>query len=163
MTEGREQRDKSGSNARLYKCLFILIIFAAVGYAISSYFFGWKVHEMDICTMGDVTFFRNHKLIITWVLYNSYNFTIFVSPTCAEEEAGTCVKYENNKTCTCQFRSLRILIKVIYLAQLDIFHHQISFNMEYFDVNCDGDFLRLGDSNEYCGDADVIYRVRNII
>ena len=34
--------------------------------------------------------------------------------------------------------------------------------MEYFDVNCDGDFLRIGDSNEYCGDAAVIYRVKII-
>jgi len=116
MTERREQRAKSGSNARLYKCLFILIIFTAVGYAVSSYFFGWKVHEMDICTMGDVTFFRNHKLIITWVLHNSNNFMSFVSPTCAEEEAGTCVKYENNKTCTCQFRSFGISFKVISSA-----------------------------------------------
>jgi len=69
MSERREQNAnraaKPKSNAGLYKCLFILVIIAAAGYGINRYFFGWKIHEMDICTMGDVTFFRNHKLIIT--------------------------------------------------------------------------------------------------
>jgi len=51
---------------------------------------------------------------------------------------------------------LNYLIIKRYLAQLDIFHHQISFNIEYFDVDCTGDYLRIGDSNEYCGDAAVI-------